>query len=308
MPLPAILAFVALTLTVSYGSYRYVELPFRGMRSSPTGSRSLALVAGALAVIWLAHFFSPRLVDPLPEALTRYARDEEICHGRVVGDCIRGNRSADHEILLLGDSHGAQLNLFADVVGQSFHTKIRVVTASSCLPIEGFDVERPVEWARAPCLDQIEKAKSYIPLAQGLILAGMWQYHFKSERFLRALDRFIDEAAKRNQRVMVLAQLPMLESNVLRQFRFEHLGLPHSRVKTHPEWRAANQRIRELVARHPLATFLDADGRSTIRKRSLRERRPSLLRQSSLERGRLTPLRRGSVGEALQLVCQRLQR
>ena len=181
----------------------------------------------------------------------------EICHGRVVGDCIRGDRSADHEILLLGDSHGAQLNLFADVVGQSFHTKIRVVTASSCLPIEGFDVERPVEWARAPCFDQIEKAKSYIPLAQGLILAGMWQYHFKSERFLQALDRFIDEAAKRNQRVIVLAQLPMLESNVLRQFRFEHLGLPHSRVETHPEWRAANQRIRELVARHPLATFLD---------------------------------------------------
>lgn len=85
----------------------------------------------------------------------------------------------------------------------------------------------------------------------------MWQYHFKSERFLQALDRFIDEAAKRNQRVIVLAQLPMLESNVLRRFRFEHLGLPHSHVGVHPEWRAANRRIAELVARHPLATFLD---------------------------------------------------
>lgn len=257
LPLPAITAFVALTLALSYGSYRYVEVRFRGSGSSPTYGRSLALAAGVLAVIWFAHFVSPRLVESLPEALTRYARHEDICHGRIVGDCIRGARSADHEVLLLGDSHGAQLNLFADVVGQTLDAKIRVVTASSCLPIEGFDVERPVNWARAPCLEQIEKVKGYIPLAQGMIIAGMWQYHFRSERFLHALDRFLDEASRRNQRVIVLAQVPMLESNVLRRYRFEHLGLPHSHVEKHPEWRAANQRIQELVARHPLATFLD---------------------------------------------------
>ncbi len=190
LPLPAILVFSSLTLALSYGSYRYVELPFRARRSAPTTATSVALVSGVFAVIGLAHFVNPRLVEPLPEALTRVARDEEICHGRVVGDCIRGDRSADHEILLLGDSHGAQLNFFADVVGQSLHTKIRVVTASSCVPIDGFDVERPVEWAGAPCLEQIEMVKSYIPRAQGLIIAGMWQYHFKSVRFLQALDRF----------------------------------------------------------------------------------------------------------------------
>jgi peptidoglycan/LPS O-acetylase OafA/YrhL len=257
LPPAAVLAFVVLTLTLSYGSYRYVELPFRG-RSAPSGFRSVALLVTAVSLIGLANIVGPRLVDPLPAELTRYARDEEICHGRVIGDCIRGERSADREILLIGDSHGAQLNLFADVVGQSLHARIRVLTASSCVPIDDFDVDRPVEWARAPCLRQIEVTRTYIPLARGLIVAGMWQYHFKSEKFLQALDRFLDDAAKRNQSVVVLAQVPMLESNVVRRFRFEQLGLPQSRVERHPEWRAANQRIRDLVARHPLATFFDA--------------------------------------------------
>jgi hypothetical protein len=210
-----------------------------------------------IAAIWAAISIHPRLSSPLPEPLTRIAEPSEICHGSIVDDCLRGDKFANRTLLLLGDSHGAQLNLFADIVGRETHTKIRVITASSCVPIEGFDVERPVEWARAPCLAQIEVARGYIASSDGLVIAGMWQYHFKSHRFLQALDDFISAAAHRNQRVIVLAQVPMLASNVLRKRRFEELGLPRSAVALNAEWEPANSTIHRLVERHANATFLD---------------------------------------------------
>jgi peptidoglycan/LPS O-acetylase OafA/YrhL len=257
LPTSALLTFATLTLACSYASYRYVELPFRDRRSGAGLLRPAALAAGVVAAIWAAISIHPRLSSPLSEPLTRYAEPSEICHGSIVGDCLRGDRLADRTLVLLGDSHGAQLNLFADVVGRESHTRIRVITASSCVPIEGFDVERPVEWARAPCLAQIEKAKSYIESSDGLVIAGMWQYHFTSHRFLEALDSFIGAAAKRNQRVIVLAQVPMLASNVLRKRRFEELGLPRSAVALNAEWELANSTIQRLVQRHTNATFLD---------------------------------------------------
>ena len=119
---PALAAFALLTLAASYVSYRYVELPFRKQRAGAGRIRELALVAGVLAVIGIGHAANSRLVEPLPVELTRYAVDADICHGKVVGDCLHGDRSSKREVLLLGDSHGAQLNEFADVVGRATRT------------------------------------------------------------------------------------------------------------------------------------------------------------------------------------------
>lgn len=257
LPTAAIPLFVTLTLALSYVSYRYVELPFRDKGSGNRFVRPVALVAGVFVAIWTSASIHSRLTSPLPEELTRYAIPSEICHGSIVGDCLRGDRSAHRNLLLLGDSHGAQLNHFADYVGRATHSRIRVITASSCVPIEGFDVERPVEWARAPCLEQIESARRYVETADGLVIAGMWQYHFTSHRFLEALDAFISAAETRKQRVMVLAQVPMLASNVQRKLRFEELGLPLSAAAMNAEWESANSTIQRLVERHPNATFLE---------------------------------------------------
>ncbi len=216
---PALAAFALLTLAASYVSYRYVELPFRKQRAGAGRIRELALVAGVLAVIGIGHAANSRLVEPLPVELTRYAVDADICHGKVVGDCLHGDRSSKREVLLLGDSHGAQLNEFADVVGRATRTRIRVLTASSCVPIEGFDVERLPEWARPPCLAQIETAQKHMQGSSDIILAGKWQYQVRSKMFMTAFDRFLTEAETRGQRVVVLGQVPMRASDVNRSYR-----------------------------------------------------------------------------------------
>ncbi|MCW2271450.1 acyltransferase family protein [Pseudomonas sp. JUb96] len=251
------LLFAVLTLACAWLSYRYVEAPFRGRISTPsTVTRLGALGCVSFAVLVAAGAVNAKLVAPLPVNLTRYAVDAEICHGKIVGDCIRGDKTSERTLLLLGDSHAAQLNYFADVVGNAIHARVKVITSSSCVTIPGFDVQRIIEGARQACLDQIVEGEKYTPAADGIIIAGMWQYQAPSDRFMAKLDQFLSGAAARNQQVLVLAQVPMLTSNPQRIYRVNSIGLGLT-AALNKEWSAANSKVKNLVARHKNAAFLD---------------------------------------------------
>lgn len=257
LPISAVLGCIALTVTCSYASYRYVELPFRRKRSTTGLIHATALATGVLMTIWVSHLVNPKLVTPLPKSLTRYAQPSKICHAKIVGDCLRGDRSANRTLLMLGDSHAAQLNYFADEVGNAINAKIRVISASACVTIPGFDVERIGEGLRPACRSQIEKAKDYIQSSDAIILAGKWRSHSKSNLFMEALDQFLREAASRNQQVIVLAQVPMLTSNVQRAYRFQSLGLSQTNSSMEDRWESANDQIQKLVANHKNSIFLN---------------------------------------------------
>jgi hypothetical protein len=115
---------VILTFGFSYLSFRFVEVPFR---AAPPRGRSVTTLltlwrSGGLTLIGpsLNASIGPRYT---PEQL-RYAPLDEICHGKIVGNCLRGARASETEWLLLGDSHAAQLNLFFDVVGKANNVKV----------------------------------------------------------------------------------------------------------------------------------------------------------------------------------------
>lgn len=200
LPTPTLILFAALTTTLATLSYYVIERPFRNKNISIILPASLAVVF--ISSVSISSFVNSKLVTSLRVELTRYAPENEICHGMIVGDCIRGDHSAKDSILLLGDSHAAQLNFFADELGNHLHSKIKVITASSCVTIEGFDIDRLPQWARAPCEKQIRFTKSNIDAADSIIVAGMWQYQAASPVFLMALDRFISAAAIRGKPVI----------------------------------------------------------------------------------------------------------
>lgn len=269
--LTATLVFLALTFGCAYLSYRWVEAPFRGRSSmAPTLARLAGLGAASVIVIGLAGFINPKLVAALPGSLTRYAVNAEICHGKVVGDCIRGDKDAKSTLLLLGDSHAAQLNYFADVVGKSIHAKIKVLTASNCVTIPGFDTDRIPEGGRQDCLNQIAEGNKYTAEADAIIVAGMWQYQSPSEKFMEQLDSFLSAAASRSQQVLVLAQVPMLSSNPQRIYRVNSIGLGLA-ASMNNEWVAANLKVKDLVSRHKNATFLDLSGSSFFAEAPLQD-------------------------------------
>lgn len=238
-------------------SYRWVELPVRhvqGIRSVP--KKLLAFSICVFAVIGVSKKINLTVTDKLPVEMTRYAPSDEICHGKVVGDCRRGYPGSSPRVLVIGDSHAAQLNYFFDAVGVQNEMAFRVITASSCVPIIGFDVERLPVWAQDSCRSQIEVVEAVMAEADVIILAGMWQYQAQSDAFMLAFSRFIEGAVEQKKRVFVLAQIPMFDVNLLRIHRFSALGLPVQITQNH-EWKSANSKIEAVVHAVPSAQFLD---------------------------------------------------
>ncbi|MBB3185775.1 peptidoglycan/LPS O-acetylase OafA/YrhL [Halomonas fontilapidosi] len=252
-----IVVALLLTFALSYISYHLVEVPFRNRSFSlEKVPRYAALVVFVPAAIGVAGLLNSKLVEPLPDKLTRYALQSEICHGKVLDSCTRGESVADKNLLLMGDSHAAQLNYFADVVGEELSVRFEVVTASSCVPIEGFDIERISEFAHDPCRGQIEEAAKRLGQVDGVVLAGMWSYHTRSETFIDSLSGFLDKVQSMNKPLLVLSQVPMLEGNVQRIQRFNVLGFPRASGKNN-EWQLANDRVESLVNDYANTYFLD---------------------------------------------------
>ena len=255
-----IVLFVALTFFSAFISYRFIESGFLSKYQSHRSA--FGLVGFALFVVftsWASKFINTGVVTPLSTDLTRYAPPDEICHGKIVGDCIRGNKNNHPSVLLIGDSHAAQLNVFLDEVGYSNNLAFKVITASSCVTIPGFDVERIAKWARQSCQSQIDIVQTLLPKYGKIIIAGMWNYHSSSHKFMNAFDAFVVGAQKRGQDVFVLAQIPMIKSNPVRLQRFNDLNLP-AKVSLGNDWRDSNELILKITEKYSNASFIDFSG------------------------------------------------
>lgn len=199
--------------------------------------------------------FNVLVVAPAPIQLTRYAAPESICHGVQVGECKRGSVNAVPRVLVIGDSHAAQLNYFFDVVGNESGVAYRVLTGSSCVPIPAFDLERLPRWARKPCQAQIDAVAQSMLNFDKIIVAGMWQYQMQSPAFAQAMRAFLVDTSYAGKQVVLLGQIPMFESNVQRVRRFRELGLSAPLVSS--SWQGANQQLRALAEGIPNVRFMD---------------------------------------------------
>ncbi|WP_350613025.1 acyltransferase family protein [Pseudomonas sp. HY7a-MNA-CIBAN-0227] len=253
------LTFLFLLIVLAYISFRFVELPFRVKqftRPKIFSALTVVLLTVMLSLALSLVSINGKLVKRLPSEFTQYASNANICHGHIVGDCIRGKRSEKKPLLLLGDSHGAQLNYFFDVVGNADGLAVRVITGSSCVTIPGFDLEKLPDWAQVECKAQIESAEKYIESSDVLIIAGMWQYQTQSPKFIEALTRFLNEDRLRTKKVFVIAQIPMFSSDFVRVNRFQNLGFSGSLEQT-DDWKKANKKIEELVSIFPHVKYLN---------------------------------------------------
>lgn len=258
---PLLLVLLLAITFLSYVSLHLIEQPCRNRIwfKGKGLARSLLLAVGVFVPIIFAQRVNAAVQEPLSIEFTRYADPSSICHGKLVDECLRGVAAPIQQpVLVLGDSHAAQLNLFFDQIGKKTGETYRVISASSCVTIPEFDVERIPEYSQKDCRASIELAQRFLPNAQQVVVAAMWQYHWQSDNFIRSFREFLSKSEASGKQVTVLWQVPMLTSNVQRQRRFKHLGLD-SEIKVHSEWAAANQLISEIVAEYPNAKFLQLD-------------------------------------------------
>ncbi|MBE0472264.1 MAG: hypothetical protein IBX55_22490 [Methyloprofundus sp.] len=193
--------------------------------------------------------------EQLPIEYRRYADPETICHGKIIGDCLKGDLSSDREVLVLGDSHAAMLNHFFDYLGKELGFKARIITASSCVTIPGFDYQRIPEWAHPPCLAQIEHGQKYQQVAEKIFLVGSWSYHTQSKAFISAFEDFLQNMAMQNKPVIILSQIPRFKQSAMRAQRFAYIGIS-SAMALDSRYLAANQQLSTIAENYPHVNYL----------------------------------------------------
>lgn len=247
LDMPFSLLFLALTLLLATLSFYGVEAPLRASRVGVRQVVGYGLLACATLVTvpsmaTLNQALSP---PPLPIEYQRYAEPATICHGQIVGDCLKGDLSSETEVLVLGDSHAAMLNLFFDQLGKEQGFKARIITASSCVTIPGFDFQRIAEWAQDACQKQIKEAETYIRQANTIFLAGMWSWQLQSDRFKNALADFLKYGAPQAHKY-VISQIPLFNKSPMRSRRFDTLGL-RNMASRNDIYLAKNDAVKEIV-------------------------------------------------------------
>ena len=255
--------FLILTFTLSTVSYRQFERLFRRQVNYKKKRIAWALIAlAALIAIQTAPRLNAILVPAqLPIEYRQYADQSAICHGKIVGDCLRGDRKAEQSVLLLGDSHAAMLNEFFNELGKELSFSAEIITASSCVTIPGFGFNKLPEWARPPCKKQIEAAQSAIGDHQYIFLAGMWSYQVEDKLFLESLDSFLRNNPGKT--IYLLPQIPLLNASPQRVRRFAKLGLSGAEIGVNDGYQQANREIYLLSENHRHVQFISAEDLKT---------------------------------------------
>jgi peptidoglycan/LPS O-acetylase OafA/YrhL len=256
--IPSGLMFIIFTFLLATLSYYWVETPLREQHNRLKQTLAYGLLASAIlatspSMAKINQALSPA---PLPVEYLRYADPATICHGQIVGDCLKGDLSSNKEVLVLGDSHAAMLNLFFDQLGKQLGFKARIITASSCVTIPGFDYQRIPEYAQKDCLSQIQQARKYLPNAKVIFLGGMWSWQLTSNDFHQALDAFLSAQSKAGIRVYLMEQEPMLSRSPMRALRFKRLGVESSKVNIDPIYQQTNAKLQGFAANNTGAMSL----------------------------------------------------
>ncbi|WP_066269203.1 acyltransferase family protein [Hydrogenophaga palleronii] len=257
LPWPLLGAMALLFSLLAWLSWRFIERPWQKPQAGFRRSGRVAAVAAMMVASLVATRPLNAGVAPTPEkAALRYAPPDSICHGQVTGLCQRGAIDGATNVLLFGDSHAAQLNLFMDAFGQAHGVRATVLSASSCVPLPGFEDKRLAHWAIGPCQDMQKAVEERLAEQRTVILAGKWSQQMANPAFLPTLTRFLQDTVQHSQRVIVLAQLPMMHRNPVRALRMDSLGI-HTANSVTPEARDANAVIEAVVRGFPHATFAD---------------------------------------------------
>jgi hypothetical protein len=251
--------FIVITLVMATISFYGVETPLRMHRTRIKQALSYALLAMLMfgTTKGMAKVNQALSPPPLPIEYQRYADPATICHGQMVGDCLKGDLTSSNEVLVLGDSHAAMLNLFFDQLGKELGFKARIITASSCVTIPDFDYQRLPEWAHKACLAQIEQAKDHLSNAKVIFMAGMWSWQLQSNQFRKVFAEFLNTGAP-NAHKYVLSQVPMYNTNPMRIQRFNALGLI-SEGHRDEEYKLANMAIKKITESNIRTTYLALD-------------------------------------------------
>lgn len=241
------------TLFFAYTSYILVE----DKLSKGKENHIYAFIAINLIILFFILMHGKKINTTItpeqPKNLTRYADDKKICHGKINENCLK-SVNKDKSILIIGDSHAAQLNIYFDTLQTKSSYSFDIISSSSCLPIQNFNINNIQTWARASCISQTKIIKSRLKNYHTIIIAGLWSKHLKDQQSKTALNQFIDKN-KIDYRIIILGQIPTYTKNITRIQHFQNLHL-YPNVTIDPLQTNANYELKKISQHHGVE-FID---------------------------------------------------
>lgn len=215
---------LALIIALSLLSYYAVERPLR--RSSVVGIKALVwyfvIPTTALALLAAGVVLKKGLPDRLSTDTVNTAYqyshiDKSSCPLLVNLGCDGGAEGSDKEILLYGNSHSEHYYELISLLAKDAGMNIKMFGAGGC----GLKRES------AKC-DSVRAAYTKA-LNQGTdisMIAFRWDSDFEDQEFLTKLDDVVKLAQSKSERVIVIAQPPLLTFSPSKVANCDRLGIP----------------------------------------------------------------------------------
>lgn len=233
------LGALAAMLVAAYGSYRWVEVPFRHGRASQVVRRHalasfavfvLAIGSGAFALNHVADVREAEVVakheaelSALKERMKaafayRYNCQTSTFDAKLVrhSRCVVGDPGAIERrqvpALLIGDSNAAHYIGVLGAIAESEGFAFRNLSVSSCPPVfaRGHRYGKPTD--RQGCSRYRAQVRKEVRRYPYVILGAQWTSHSRVDGFERDLVATLEELDRRGTKVIILGQVPRFPS------------------------------------------------------------------------------------------------
>lgn len=225
------LALLAKIFCLSFLSWKFIEVPMRrGGRFWPRRSQRFAVtasVSGMICFVGIALVITNGLLAKQPQldaTLMHFSKDysplRERCHANGAGaetfekTCSLG--SADgRDIIVLADSHGAELSFALGELGERHGLRVRQMTASGCPPSVNFNTK-----LRPSCSVHVEKMLAALTAARPATIVvtaffSEWNEAHRYPLFWRGFAEVVQRLRGAGHRVIIIGGTPRHPSGSL---------------------------------------------------------------------------------------------
>ncbi|WP_373766479.1 acyltransferase family protein [Glaesserella sp.] len=261
LPNNAVAVAVILMFVLAYFSYRFVENPIRRIKhlSNKQFIGGIAAYFMLLIPVALLYYQTSKIVN----TNTRFTWDQKnACHDALLTEgCKKGDLEAPVTILVAGDSHAGQYNLFIDRVGKKEGWAADVITTNTCAVAIGFRLPNDHSLE-----DRCNTYNSYIEnnlsKYQTVILIERWMIQIPQEGFLQHFEETIRTLLKNGKQVYVFKDNPMAPYPMLREYTLRQRGLDMNHMTEYRKQEIektvqANNVIKQLVDKYPEVHWVD---------------------------------------------------
>lgn len=250
-------AFALLVIAIlSWISYKFIEVPFRDLKSNKKMAVAFAIPMICLMVVGLVSKRVNNGILPIPDEIalpTALGLENHTNPGKII---VRGDTSASKEFLLIGDSHALHLNPFFEVIGKANHFKFRSITFDRFINVPTFNIEshhvskiESEDWNM-----QQSVLKPIIKESKLIVIGGLWMN--KDPERIKGLDSFFKSLAP-DQQVVVVSDVPDLSQHPIKYGRFKGLGLPVEKSFRNLYQEADYTSLMNVIHKYPNVHFLD---------------------------------------------------